>query len=746
MNFKFPFLGTELMRRDTMKLSELICLSFVAVFLVVFQAGFCLAVDELLRDHGSDDEDVPWQIQADSMSYVEEEGLYIAEGGVLIRRKGQSLSSQKAKYNEKTGIVEATGNVRLEANGDILQGESGIFDLNSQQGQITEGHLFLRENHIYISGTVMEMLGQNTYRVKDCRVTTCDGEKPAWSITGSEVKVTVEGYGTVKNAAFRVKDVPIFYLPRAFFPAKTKRQTGFLPPRLGYSSRNGGDVEAPFFWAISEQTDASFYQRYMSKRGYMQGLEFRYVAENDSKGIFLFDVLSDREKEKDLGDPGQIDLSPFPRTNETRYWLRSRTDQQFPLGVQARLDTDFVSDQDYLKEFRAGLYGFDARPDLAEESGRPVEEIQSPTRRSALRLSRDRQDYSLQAISSYHQRPENPPNDRTPQPLAGVDFTLLPRSLPWFPLFLKFDTDYDYVWREEGRKGNRFSFSPEISYPMWFGRYLEFEPLISYTSNTQWVDGHPGMNHQTRDTYRIQGRISTILERVYNFEWRDTKRLKHKFTPSLIYDFRGHEDGDRFQPWFEPIDAEADVNRISLNLENLLDSRKENDEGEVTYSQWGTFSLIQGYDISEARRDEEPGSERQPFEPLIGIWRFTPFPDLDFDAEVHWDHHESEISFTDLSLELYIERSGGRKDEYKIDYQDRKGENEDLSFHLHVNLFYGLALGTSLKRDLKVGHTIESRYWLEYQTQCWGVRVATESLAGIDSVMVSFRLLGFGEK
>jgi len=42
----------------------------------------------------------------------------------------------------------------------------------------------------------MEKTGPNTYVVKGCHMTTCEGDKPDWSITGSEVEITVEGYGT----------------------------------------------------------------------------------------------------------------------------------------------------------------------------------------------------------------------------------------------------------------------------------------------------------------------------------------------------------------------------------------------------------------------------------------------------------------------------------------------------------------------------------------------------------------------
>lgn len=688
----------------------------------------------------------PWQITARTLSFNEKDEIYIAKGDVTLIKGAQTLSAQEAVYNRKTEIVEVSGDVRFESGEDILTGKSGVFNLKDQTGSITGGRLFLKQNHYYVGGDHMEKLGKDTYLIKNCRLTTCDGSIPAWSITGSEVRVTVEGYGEVKGAAFRVRDVPFFYVPYMIFPAKTKRQTGLLPPRLGYSSRNGMDVELPFFWAVSDQADATFYERFMSHRGLMQGVEYRYAAKNESRGTILFDILSDRIERKDMSNPDQMEISPYARTNGTRYWLRSRTDHQLPLGLTARLDADAVSDQDYLKEFQGGLYGFEARPDLVEESGRPIEDIHSPTRRTALRISRDQQDYSLQALASYHQRPENPANDDTTQPLGGLDLAILPRPLPDLPLSVSLDSNYNYIWRDFGLKGHSFTLSPEISYPMWFGPFLEFEPSVSFTRDMQWLDDSPNsIDRQSRDAYQARARLSSAIERIYDSEWGQIKSLKHKLMPSFSYEYRVHRDEDMYQPWFEPIDTEGKVNTITLSIENFLDARKEGSKGAVTYAQLGTLSLSQGYNMDEANRDEEPWRRKEPFEPLEGVLSFMPFPNLDVNAEANWDHYDEDISFADLSLGLSVDRSGGRKDIYEVDYEYLKGGEKTLNYRVDINLMRGLSTGTTLKRDLDKGKNIDKSYWLEYMSQCWGIRLIAKKLDDDSSIMVLFRLLGLGD-
>lgn len=689
-------------------------------------------------------DDTPWQITADSFEYKDNEKRIVAKGEVAIVKEGYSLFAQEATYDKETGIVEVTGSIRFEAGGDILTGEKGFFNLNDRTGRIDKGSLFLKQNHYHIKTDILEKIGENTYYMTNGILTTCDGDTPTWSITCSEMTITIEGYGTAKHAAFRIHQMPVFYLPYMIFPAKTKRQTGLLPPRLGYSDWNGADMEVPFFWAISDQTDTTFYERFMDKRGFMQGFEFRYVAPEDSKGIFLFDVLSDK-RDKDMNDPQDLAFSPLPRSNKTRYWFRSKTDQQLPSDIMLRLDLDVVSDQDYLREFYNDLHGFRSRPDIEDTFGRPTEDIRSPFRRSLLRLDYDRADYSVQAQTSYYQRPEDTPSDETPQPLGSLGYSVLPLPLPNIPLFFSLNTEYDYIWRDFGQRGHRGSITPTVSSPMGFGPYLEFEPSFRYTTLFQRFDNNSLVDHQSKDAYDTQIRLATVLEKVIPFERKMVKKLKHKIIPSLTYQYRVPKDDEKEQPWFEPIDLNGKINRITFSLENFLDMRKENNKGDIMYSQWGVFDLSQGYDIEEARRNDSSGIEKTPFEPLKGTLTLKPSSNLNIAANTNWDHYEEDVTFADLSFDLSLSRSEGRKDTYMVDYVYTKNESRFLNYGFHVNLLYRLSAGTSLKRDLARNETVEQNYWVEYTSQCWGVRLTVEEDENDTSVMVTFNFLGLGD-
>ncbi|SPD75733.1 Organic solvent tolerance protein [uncultured Desulfobacterium sp.] len=746
--------------------------SFISVTTIILtflalSPCFLFAGDLVPKIPFSTDENAPWKITARVMSYKDKETTYEAQGDVVISRGEFVLRAQKAVYNTTTGLANLSGDVRLEkTGGDVLTGQSAVFDSNTKTGMITDGCLFMKENNFYVRGGHIEKLNDDTYLVKDCEVTTCDGPDPAWSITCNQVRVTIEGYGSAKHAALRLRNIPFIYVPYIIFPAKVKRQSGLLPPNIGNSSRNGLDLEIPFFWAISDQTDATFYQRYLSRRGYMQGLEFRFIGDDKSKGALLMDILSDRE-EKELDDPDDVEISPFPRTNDNRYWFRGRADQDMPLGIVARMDADYVSDQDYLNEFDTSGPGFRTRPDLVDEYGRPFAEKRSPIRRSAVRLSRDAEDYSLQAITDYNQLPGSPLRHYTAQPLGGICFNLLPENISGLPLFFNLDSDYDYVWRKDGQKGHRVLLSPGLTAPLKLGRYVEFEPSFRYYLNPQrYSEAQSDYDDQRLRSYEAEVKLSTNLVRTYDIDIMGAKRFQHKIRPTVSYGNRGYNAGEHARPWFEPIEEEGDENLVTFSLENFFDARMEDQKGNVSYSQWAKLTLSQGYNVEEERNEHEPEREEEPFEPLFAQLTLSPHRMYNFFAESKWDHQKQEITYTDLSLELSVERAGARKDRFGVDYIYDKNplsvaylyedsalaaflpdkditESIDLWFDVYIS--HGLSVGSSFEKDLDIKKGISNRYWLQYQRQCWGLKLVARDEDDDTSVVLMLQLLGLGD-
>ena len=305
--------------------------------------------------------DLPYHIKADSLSYDDATKTYRARGHVVITRGDQSLWADAIDLDAQTMDTVATANVRFTSGEDWLNGTRLEINLNAGTGTLYDGTLFVNESHFYIRGGKIEKIGEDSYHVADASLTSCTGDSPAWEITGKDLKVTLESYGTIKHAAFWAKSVPILYVPYLVFPAKLKRQTGFLLPQASYSDRDGFEYNQPFFWAINESSDATLYEHYLAHRGLKHGVEYRYVLGAESKGAVMYDFLGDRQIDDGTTDSfegfrGDDEL----RLNKNRWRFRMKSNQDLPAGFRAKLDLDLVSDQDYLREFKAGYSGFEA--------------------------------------------------------------------------------------------------------------------------------------------------------------------------------------------------------------------------------------------------------------------------------------------------------------------------------------------------------------------------------------------------
>ena len=120
--------------------------------------------------------------------------------------------------------------------------------------------------------------------------------------------LNLKHYAILTNSLFRVKCVPVLYLPIFYYPInKEDRATGFLMPLYGTSTIKGHTLSNAFFWAINRSQDATFLYDWFSKTGQGLGGEYRYVAAPGSDGQIRFYNLNEHEAEYDNGAGGAHD-------------------------------------------------------------------------------------------------------------------------------------------------------------------------------------------------------------------------------------------------------------------------------------------------------------------------------------------------------------------------------------------------------------------------------------------------------
>lgn len=322
------------------------------------------------------EDDSSWHISALKVSYDNERQIYVAEDQVIISSRNIELKADYVEFSNISRDAQASGNVLLVSGGDSITCDRLTFNLEAETGTIYNGVVFIEENHFYIKGDTIEKTGKDTYHSSRASVTSCDGENPDWKISGKDIKVTIDGYGTAKSATFWTGKIPALYSPIVLFPAKTKRQTGLLIPRISSSDKKGFEFEQPIFVALSRGTDATFYSDYMSKRGTKAGIEYRYVLSSNSFGTIFYDYLNDSGSDENeiQGD---------------RYWFRMKNSHEFDNRWSAKVDIDYASDADYLRDFKEGLTGFDSVNRYFKNTfGRGFDEYDDTTRENSININK----------------------------------------------------------------------------------------------------------------------------------------------------------------------------------------------------------------------------------------------------------------------------------------------------------------------------------------------------------------------
>jgi lipopolysaccharide assembly outer membrane protein LptD (OstA) len=111
-----------------------------------------------------------------------------------------------------------------------------------------------------------------------------EGRSADWSLGGQHVDIDVGGYGVLRHGTFRVRDVPILYLPYVAFPAHDDRQSGILLPQFGASDQRGFIMQQPYFWAIDKHQDLTLTGAVETSARIGMNADYRYRPRRDVAG------------------------------------------------------------------------------------------------------------------------------------------------------------------------------------------------------------------------------------------------------------------------------------------------------------------------------------------------------------------------------------------------------------------------------------------------------------------------------
>lgn len=659
----------------------------------------------------------PVHVEADTITHESAQDRIEATGSVRIRGRGMTLLSDRALLFPDRNEAEALGNVTLMSNGDTLSADRLKINYEDETGEVEQGNAFIKAGNFHVRAARMFKLGPDSYRLEDGTFTTCDAERPSWKFSASDVNVALGEYATGKHALFYLGDVPVFYLPYIIFPVKTARQSGFLLPRTGNSSKKGFTFNMAYYWAIDPSQDATFNLDIQSKRGEGFGLDYRYIRKRGSEGYFRGYGIYDTEQQRFRGDLSQKHQENISDT----FTIKS--------------DINLTTDRDFYRDY-------------AEQTGVYNRNQLDSTIFATKRFRR--QVLVGEFLYMEDLREETTDNRKTLQKLPVISLTGVRERLWDSPFFISHESSLTNFYRREGIKGQRLDLHPVLTaYAKPFGA-LETSAWAGYRmrlynaydvpendgNNLSEAEGLDGMGLVTGG-----GAVSSTLARVYDMGSGSLSKIRHVMIPELRYSFVQNREQKEL-PFFDYDDRLVHENRVVYSLSNYLTGKFTNADGrDPEYRELLYFKLSQGYDFSGTRRDLLTlVDEKRPFSDVMLEARVNPIKQISLAFDSRFNVYDANISTIAVSADAKDESGNSAG----VTYRYARDEVDYLEGRASVSLFKPIYAKYDVRYSFDRKDFLESLYSLEYRHQCWSVIVTYRDRNDTKEFFVNFSLSGLG--
>jgi LPS-assembly protein len=529
--------------------------------------------------------------------------VYTLSGDVQIQFADYTFHGDLVTYDSATGDVTAKGNVSLDGGQrDIhISGSEGAYNLHSQTGKFynvrgSTGARFkgrsvtlTSSSPLSFSGKLVEQTGPDEYVLHHGSVTSCELPRPKWTFTAAKIILRVGVSAHVYNTTFRLKGIPVFYLPYAAPPVeRLGRESGFLIPNFGTSNTKGTVVGDSFYWAINRSMDATVGGEYLSKRGWALQENYRYRPNEGSfVNLSYFGVLDRGITTTSVNQAGQT---------------VSQTAKQGGEDVKLNAETTFAHDVrgvasiDYLSSFVFRL-AFTENFSQAVDS-----EV-----KSAAFLTKNLQGFSFNGFLARYQNFQSKNNDDVITILhaPGVEFSSVDRKIFGTPIYWSYDVDAGGLRRSQpgfvtpGVVG-RADVDPSLSLPIFYKGWT-FRPDVQlrntvYSQQQSTAQSVITAHHELFNRRTIATSVELrppVLSKVFDGTIAGRK-IKHTIEPRVIYRYTNGVENFGSIIRFDFRDILSNTNEVEFGLLQRLFTKQERPgcKQETTSTAAGTAQAV----------------------------------------------------------------------------------------------------------------------------------------------------------
>jgi len=633
------------------------------------------------------DGDIPLQIDADNFEALPEQSIRINQN-VRLEKGDQQLVTEELIYNPDTGRIDLPDYLNYSDALIDLRADSGWVETEENRGRFEQVEYRFQRGEGSGSAGLVELISETQAEVEVFDFTTCDPADPDWELKASSVDLDLEsGRGVARNARLDFKGVPIFYSPWLSFPLDDRRKSGFLYPRMGFSSDDGFDLSVPWYWNIAPNQDATFTPRWIQDRGVMLGVQHRFLTRRQ-RGLFNVEVLPDDREE-----------------DETRYFAEFEYAASVAPNWRFNADLRRASDENYFLDLGGDL------ADSALQFLRSSAALRGSGRNWSLNLSADTFQVLDDTVSQARE-----PYRRLPRLLFNLDQPLTQQ------LDFKVDSEVVYFERDQGVTGARMDLYPRLRYN-WITPGSFLRPTVGFRSTTYQLSGARD-NSLSRnlpiasidgglifERPLSEGRIQTLEPRLFYLyaPFRDQTDLPDFDTRELTFGFSQLFSDNRFSG----PDRQGDANQLTAALTTrLLD--QQNGRSLLDFS-IGQIFYFRDLRVS---LNEPPDGDRDRSATVAELnWR--PARTIIASAGLEWDSEADETQVAQFGLTYRPQRGLQLAVGYR--FRRERVDQADIRFRLPVR--DNLALIGRANYSFEDDEPLELLAGIEFESCCWAVRL-----------------------
>ena len=644
--------------------------------------------------------------------------LLVATGNVEIVRGAARLLADRVELNRDTGEAMAQGKVVFYDGQDRLVGDRIDYNLRTGTGVVYQGSAFSAP-YYRVSGDRMDRVGEGVYEIRGGTFTTCEGDVPPWSFRVGSATADLNDIVYGRDASFWVMDkVPLLpWIP--FFAAaiRRERQSGFLFPVAGVSSRKGFFARVPYYWAIDDSQDLTATLDTYTERGMGASLEYRYIKSAAAAGQFNGFMVHEVFRDGDL-----------------RGGATYRHAWQATPSLAFKVDANVVSDDQLLREYADRL------------SDRATQRAETN-----VFVSKHWDTWNFVGNILWYQ------DLTTPRPVElqrvpELRLFGLRQPIPGLPGFL-YETEAraTYFLRDVGSNGPRVDLHPRIFRPIPVAGLFTVTPFVggraTYYSK-RVIDerltrsGALPVEETVDDNHvRVQGELGAELEsrvsRVWTLEGtKGIAAVQHVIEPRVTWvEIRGVDQ--KGNPQFDPaIDDIGKVSQVVYSITQRLNTKTTaGPNQEPVRWEAARFTVAQILNLL-------PGAD-EPFKDLQAELIVRPTAHLGFRGLGAWNLYglgtRSATADVFASYRDVFVAVGTRFNEIGSPFHT---VNAEIAAKITSNLNARL----STEYDIFNGSKVENRVGVDLHFQCWAIFLEyVDRHRNEDEIRFSVNLLGLGQ-